>query len=91
VNLGIPPENLDTVGEPKLTIISGGIPLKAIIAHIPEALRERHCGRRRPCFASSNRPRRPQTARFQRAHLGLRFPGFTGEALVECKCLALPE
>ncbi len=42
VSLGVAPENLDTVGERKLTIISKGLTLKTIMVQIPEALQECH-------------------------------------------------
>ena len=42
VALTVAPENLDTVGERKLTIISKGISLKAIMVQLPEALQECH-------------------------------------------------
>jgi len=42
VSLSVAPENLDTVGERKLTIIAEGCSLKAIMTQIPEALQECH-------------------------------------------------
>ncbi len=42
VSLAVAPENLDTVGERKLTIVSKGLTLKAIMVRLPEALRECH-------------------------------------------------
>ncbi len=42
VSLSVAPENLDTVGERKLTIIARGCTLKDIMAQIPEALQECH-------------------------------------------------
>jgi len=42
VSLGVAPEDLDTVGERKFTIISRGLPLRAIMVQLPEALREAH-------------------------------------------------
>jgi hypothetical protein len=42
VTLQVAPENLDTVGERKLTIISKGLSLKAIMVQLPEALQECH-------------------------------------------------
>ena len=42
VSLGVAPENLNTVGERKLTIISEGLTLKAIMVQIPQALQEAH-------------------------------------------------
>jgi hypothetical protein len=42
VSLGVAPEDLDTVGERKLTIISLGLDLKSIMVQIPEALKECH-------------------------------------------------
>jgi len=37
VSLGVAPEDLDTVGERKLTIISKGLTLKANKVQLPEA------------------------------------------------------
>ena len=42
VSLGVAPEDLATVGERKLTIISNGPTLKTIMVQIPEALQECH-------------------------------------------------
>jgi hypothetical protein len=42
VSLGVAPENLNTVGERKLTVISKGLTLKAIMVQLPEALQEAH-------------------------------------------------
>ncbi len=42
VSLTVAPEDLNTVGERKVTIISKGLDLKAIMVQIPEALRECH-------------------------------------------------
>jgi hypothetical protein len=42
VSLSVAPEDLDTVGERKLTVVSKGLPLKAIMVQIPEALQECH-------------------------------------------------
>ncbi len=42
VSLAVAPEDLATVGERKLTIISKGLALKAIMVQIPEALQECH-------------------------------------------------
>jgi hypothetical protein len=42
VSLGVAPEDLNTVGERKLTIISKGLTLKAIMVQLPEALQEAH-------------------------------------------------
>ena len=42
VSLTVAPEDLDTVGERKLTIISKGLTLKAIMVQLPEALQECH-------------------------------------------------
>lgn len=42
VTLTVPPEDLTTVGERKLTVISKGLTLKAIMVQIPEALQECH-------------------------------------------------
>jgi hypothetical protein len=42
VSLQVAPENLDTVGERKLTIIAQGCSLKSIMVQIPNALREAH-------------------------------------------------
>ncbi len=42
VSLAVAPEDLATVGERKLTIISKGVTLKAIMVQIPEALQECH-------------------------------------------------
>ncbi|MFB3879889.1 MAG: hypothetical protein ACE149_01435 [Armatimonadota bacterium] len=42
VSLTVAPEDLNTVGERKLTIISKGLTLKAIMAQLPEALQEAH-------------------------------------------------
>jgi len=42
VSLTVAPENLTTVGERKLTIISKGLTLKAIMVQLPNALRECH-------------------------------------------------
>jgi hypothetical protein len=42
VSLSVAPEDLNTVGERKLTIISKGLTLKAIMAQVPEALQEAH-------------------------------------------------
>jgi hypothetical protein len=42
ISLAVAPENLDTVGERKLTIISKGLSLKAIMVQLPEALQECH-------------------------------------------------
>ena len=42
VSLSVAPEDLNTVGERKLTIISKGLSLKAIMVQLPEALQEAH-------------------------------------------------
>ncbi len=42
VSLGVAPEDLDTVGERKLTIIAKGLPLRVIMVQLPEALQEAH-------------------------------------------------
>ncbi len=42
VSLTVAPEDLGTVGERKLTIISKGFSLRAIMTQIPEALQEAH-------------------------------------------------
>ncbi len=42
VSLSVAPEDLDTVGERKLTLISKGLSLKAIMVQLPEALQECH-------------------------------------------------
>ena len=42
VTLSVAPEDLDTVGERKLTIISKGLTLKAIMVQLPNALQECH-------------------------------------------------
>jgi len=42
VSLSVAPEDLDTVGERKLTIISKGLTLKAIMVQLPTALQECH-------------------------------------------------
>lgn len=42
VSLSVAPENLDTVGERKLTLIANGLSLKAIMVQLPEALQECH-------------------------------------------------
>jgi len=42
VSLAVAPENLDTVGERKLTIIAQGCSLKTIMVQIPTALQECH-------------------------------------------------
>ena len=42
VSLSVAPEDLATVGERKLTIISQGLTLKAIMVQLPEALQECH-------------------------------------------------
>ncbi len=42
VSLTVAPEDLDTVGERKLTVISKGLALKAIMVQLPEALQECH-------------------------------------------------
>ncbi len=42
VPLTVAPENLDTVGERKLTIIAQGLSLKGIMVQLPEALLEAH-------------------------------------------------
>ena len=42
VSLTVAPEDLDTVGERKLTIIAQGCTLKALMAQIPKALQECH-------------------------------------------------
>jgi len=42
VSLTVAPENLDTVGERKLTIIAQGCTLKSLMAQIPKALQECH-------------------------------------------------
>jgi hypothetical protein len=42
VSLGVAPENLDSLGERKVTIISKGLTLKAIMVHLCEALQECH-------------------------------------------------
>lgn len=42
VSLTVAPENLDTVGERKLTVISKGLTLKAIMVQLPWALQEAH-------------------------------------------------
>ena len=42
VSLGVAPEDLNTVGERKLTIISRSLTLKAIMVQLPEALQEAH-------------------------------------------------
>ncbi len=42
VALGVAPEDLNTVGERKLTIISNGLTLRAIMVQLPEALKEAH-------------------------------------------------
>jgi len=42
VSLTVAPENLDTIGERKLTIISHGLTLKAIMVQLPEVLQECH-------------------------------------------------
>ncbi len=42
VSLGVTPEDLETVGERKLTIIAQGCSLKALLVQIPRALQECH-------------------------------------------------
>jgi hypothetical protein len=42
VSLGVAPEDLATVGERKLTIIAKGLPLRAVMVQLPEALQEAH-------------------------------------------------
>jgi hypothetical protein len=42
VSLSVAPENLTTVGERKLTVISSGLTLKTIMAQLPYALQECH-------------------------------------------------
>lgn len=42
VSLDVAPENLDTVGERKLTIVAKDLRLKALMLRIPEALQECH-------------------------------------------------
>ena len=42
VSLGVAPEDLNTVGERKLTLISHGLTLKAVMVQLPEALQECH-------------------------------------------------
>ncbi len=42
VSLSVAPEDLNTVGERKLTIISKGLQLRVIMAQLPEALQEAH-------------------------------------------------
>jgi hypothetical protein len=42
VSLSVAPEDLGTVGERKLTVISKGLSLKAIMVQLPEALQECH-------------------------------------------------
>lgn len=42
VSLGVAPEDTNTVGERKLTVIANGVSLKAIMVNLPEALQECH-------------------------------------------------
>jgi hypothetical protein len=42
VSLTVAPENLATIGERKLTVISKGLPLKATMVQLPEALQDCH-------------------------------------------------
>jgi hypothetical protein len=42
VSLGVVPEDLNTVGERKFTIVAKGLPLRAIMVQLAEALQEAH-------------------------------------------------